>query len=128
MAVTKTELTTRLEPAKRQFHQWFYREFDSIRQIKDYPRLYAASPTTTSKLSKWSRSPSFDINLLIGMTYSEEQWKNRQRQWNKEWDIKKNERGLHLPTPADVVGYPLWQTESGDVGDLRSAAHKDSDG
>ncbi|KAK3170190.1 hypothetical protein OEA41_009576 [Lepraria neglecta] len=52
MAVTKTELTARLEPAKRQFHQWFYREFDSIRQIKDYPRLYAASPTTTSKPMK----------------------------------------------------------------------------
>ena len=34
MAVTKTELTARLEPAKRQFHQWLYREFDSIRQIK----------------------------------------------------------------------------------------------
>ena len=61
------------------------------------------------------------------MPYSEGQWKNRQRQWNKELDIKKSERRLHLPTPADVVGYPLWQTES-DVGDWRSAAHKDSDG
>lgn len=62
------------------------------------------------------------------MPYSEGQLKNRQRQWKKEWDIKKSERGLHLLTPADAIAFPLWQAENGDVGDWISAAHKDSDG
>ena len=35
MVESRKELSKRLEPAKRQFHQWYYREGQPIRRVKE---------------------------------------------------------------------------------------------
>ena len=60
--------------------------------------------------------------LLFLTSPSEDKWKYRERTWNREWGIKKYDRGLHQPTPGNVTHLPIWETEQGDVGNWREAA------
>ncbi|KAK0509082.1 hypothetical protein JMJ35_008453 [Cladonia borealis] len=105
MAESKKELSKRLEPSRRQFFQWHYREGEPIRRIKE----------KMDELSYHLKETSdFDFRADEGT------WRYRAREWNKAWGIKKGERGLHQPIPGNVSHLPIWQTEMGDVGHWRA--------
>ena len=122
--IPRTQLTKRLEPSKRQFFQWYNLETQPIKWIKlemDKLSLALYHITGDNFQAESVFLPAFfdPRTKLTIIRCSEGQWRYRQRTWNKEWRIKRRDRGPNLHVPDNILHLQLWRRGDHDVGDWR---------